>query len=366
YLRRVRSVVLAAFAHQETPFEHVVRAVAPDRADGVNPLFRTMFAFTAAASRPATGLAVRDLQIESRDSHFDLSLSATRTTEGLYLTVEFGAGIFAAGEAEGLLGSFADLLAGVGGEDSHGEAGRRADPDRKDRGRGPVSELLAASGPERERIAAWTGDTAAPAFDVPVHELLRERAGRWADAVAVEAGGETVTFARLDARSEALARCLVVAGVHRGDVVGLHLRPGVDAVVAVWAVWKAGGAFLPLDPDLPPVRLAAMVEDAAPVVVVSREPCPWPSLPPDGDGDAVLPAVGARDLASIMFTSGSTGRPKGVMLDHGGLANFAERLLLPRMRRAGVGEHARVVTGTSAFISDFFLEQTLPLLGGHR
>ncbi|TDO36765.1 amino acid adenylation domain-containing protein [Paractinoplanes brasiliensis] len=361
HLRRVRSVVLAALAHQETPFEHVVRAVAPDRADGVNPLFRTMFAFTPAVSRPATGLAVRDLPIESRDSHFDLSLSATRTTEGLYLTVEFGAGIFAAGEAEGLLGSFADLLAAVGGEGSHGEAGRLAHPDRGARGRGPVSELLAASGPERERIAAWTGDAAAPAFDVPVHELLRERAGRWAQAVAVESGGEMVTFAGLDARSEALARCLVVAGVHRGDVVGLHLRPGVDAVVAVWAVWKAGGAFLPLDPDLPAARLAAMVEDAEPVVVVSREPCAWPSLPPDGDADAVLPRVGARDLAYVMFTSGSTGRPKGVMVEHGGLANFAERMLLPR-----IGSPARVLTGSSAFISDFFLAQILPLLGGHR
>ncbi|WP_204301803.1 AMP-binding protein, partial [Actinoplanes campanulatus] len=121
-----------------------------------------------------------------------------------------------------------------------------------------------------------------------------------------------------------------------------------------------------LDPDLPSMRLAAMVQDAKPVLVVSRDPCAWPSVTPDGDGDAVLPTVGARDLAAVMFTSGSTGRPKGVMLEHGGLATFAERQLLPRLRRAGVGEHARVVTGTSAFISDFFLEQTLPLLGGHR
>ncbi|MDY7091146.1 MAG: condensation domain-containing protein, partial [Actinomycetota bacterium] len=352
YLRRVRSVVLAAFAHQETPFEHVVRAVAPDRADGVNPLFRTLFSFTpdtgsgdGPAEPVADGLTLGDLPIASGGNHFDLLLGTARTAEGLHLNLEFSTAILGPEEAEDLLGTFGDLLAGAGG---------------------PVSGLLAASGPERERIAGWTGDAAVPAFDVPVHELLRERARWWPDLVAVESDAESLTFAGLDARSEAFARRLAAGGVRRGDVVGLHLRPGVDALVAVWAVWKAGGAFLPLDPDLPPMRLAAMVEDAAPVVVVSRDPCPWPALPPDGDGDAVLPAVGARDLASVMFTSGSTGRPKGVMLDHGGLANFAERMLLPRMRRAGVGEHARVVTGTSAFISDFFLEQTLPLLGGHR
>ncbi|HEX6343065.1 AMP-binding protein, partial [Umezawaea sp.] len=141
---------------------------------------------------------------------------------------------------------------------------------------------------------------------------------------------------------------------------------------AVWAVWKSGGAFLPLDPELPAARLAVMVEDAVPVVVVSREATPesWRTVPlePDTDvPDVDLPQVGARDLAYVMFTSGSTGRPKGVMVDHGGLANYAETLLLPRMRRAGLaaGSQARVLTGTSAFISDFFLTQILPLLDGH-
>ncbi|MBB3101077.1 amino acid adenylation domain-containing protein, partial [Actinoplanes campanulatus] len=352
HLRRVRSVVLAAFAHQETPFEHVVRAVAPDRADGVNPLFRTLFSFApeaATGDRPAElaadGLALDDLPIASGGNHFDLLMGTARTAEGLHLKLEFSTAILGTGEADDLLESFVDLLAAVGGS---------------------VADLLTASDSERERIAVWTGDMGVPAFTAPVHELLRERAQWWPDLVAVEADGECLTFAGLDARSEALARRLAAAGVGRGDVVGLHLRPGVDAVVAVWAVWKAGAAFLPLDPDLPSMRLAAMVQDAGPVLVVSREPCAWPSVTPDGDADAVLPTVGARDLAAVMFTSGSTGRPKGVMLEHGGLATFAERQLLPRLRRAGVGEHARVVTGTSAFISDFFLEQTLPLLGGHR
>ncbi len=122
-----------------------------------------------------------------------------------------------------------------------------------------------------------------------------------------------------------------------------------------------------------------MLDDAAPAVVISHDasavPGSWPCVSPgaDADGyvdasDVALPQVGAQDLAYVMYTSGSTGRPKGVMVDHGSLADYAEARLLPRMRNAGLaaGENARVLTGTSAFISDFFLEQVLPLLDGHR
>ena len=365
HLERVRAVVLDAFAHQEAPFEHVVRAVAPDRATGTNPLFHTMFSFTAAehvdermtGSSPA-GLTLRDLPIGGGGNRFDLALGTTRAADGLHLTLELDTGLFDAREAGELLTSFADLLHTLNGAPQT-----------------TVSELLRANDRERLRIAAWAGNSAVAVPQAPVHELFRERLVSWPDAVAVESDDARLTFTELDARGDALARHLVAAGAGRGDVVGLHLRPSVDAVVAVWAVWKAGTAFLPLDPELPPARLAAMVDDAAPVVVVSRDASAVPGsfsvVSPDTGGavpDVVLPRVGSQDLAYLMFTSGSTGRPKGVMVDHGGLANYAERLLLPRMRDAGIaaGQNACVLTGTSAFISDFFLTQILPLLDGHR
>ena len=248
---------------------------------------------------------------------------------------------------------------------SRGEAHHRA------------SSLIGAG--EARLLAAWQGGDA-PVSGVPVHELLRERAALWPDAMAVESGADRLTFAQLDARSDALARRLVAAGAARGDVVGLHLRPGVDAIVAVWAAWKAGGAFLPLDPELPPARLEMMLQDAVVSVVVSREAVavagPWPIVSPDAGADAdadaevadpALPQVGSRDLAYLMFTSGSTGRPKGVMVEHSSLTNLAQGLVLPRLRGAGVlpGQRNRLLTGTSAFISDFFVSQLLPLLDGH-
>jgi amino acid adenylation domain-containing protein len=240
---------------------------------------------------------------------------------------------------------------------------------RHDQAHHHASSLM-GTGEERV-LTAWQG-TDAPVSGVPVHELFRERAASWPDAVAVEFGADRLTFAELDARSEALARRLVAAGAGRGDAVGLHLRPGVDAVVAVWAAWKAGGAFLPLDPDLPPDRLEKMLEDAVPTVLVSCNGSgvvgSWTTVSPDPDAavpDVALPRVGPRDLAYTMFTSGSTGRPKGIMVEHGNLTNYAVGLMLPRLRQAGIGASGRVLTGTSAFLSDFFLAQLLPLLDGH-
>ena len=232
-----------------------------------------------------------------------------------------------------------------------------------------ASSLLGAG--EERLLAAWQGaDTSVSS--VPVHELFRDRVALWPDAVAVEFGVHRLTFAELDARSDALARRLVAAGTCRGDAIGLHLRPGLDAVVAVWAVWKAGGAFLPLDPDLPLARLETMLEDAVPAVLVSWDAAgltgSWTTVSPDADADVpdvALPRVGPRDLAYIMFSSGSTGRPKGIMVEHGNLTNFAVGFTLPRLRQAGIEAKARALTGTSAFLSDIFLAQLLPLLDGH-
>ena len=231
--------------------------------------------------------------------------------------------------------------------------------------------LSLIGGGEERLLAAWQG-TQAPAPGVLVHELFRERVALWPDAVAVESDAHRLTFAELDARSDALARRLVAAGARRGDAIGLHLRPGVDAVVAIWAVWKAGSAFLPVDPDLPVARLNMMLDDAAPAVLVSWDASglggSWTTVSPDADADApdvALPQVGLKDLAYIIFSSGSTGRPKGIMIEHGNLANLAVSFTLPRLRSAGIGTNARALTGTSAFLSDLFLNQLLALLDGH-
>ncbi|MFD7512486.1 amino acid adenylation domain-containing protein, partial [Streptomyces sp. NPDC059853] len=263
-----------------------------------------------------------------------------------------------------------------------------ADPDA------PHGEAVLLGAAERELLASWSGTGAErDEARVPVPVLLRSRALSDPEAVALEDGARRVTYAELEADSARLARRLRRAGVGRGDLVGICLPAGRGAVTALWAVWRAGAAFVPLDPELPPGRLRVMARDARPVVLVTEGagrgagPVPggFPTLRwdgPEGDGGAGsglpeedggagsgLPedtAVAGGDLAYVMYTSGTSGAPKGVAVEHGSLAHYACALLLPRLRAvAPGGERLRVALGTSAFLSDFFLEQVLALLDGH-
>uniref|UniRef100_UPI0012E9A657 non-ribosomal peptide synthetase n=1 Tax=Streptomyces apocyni TaxID=2654677 RepID=UPI0012E9A657 len=251
-----------------------------------------------------------------------------------------------------------------------------ADCDTDHRGAELMSER------EQELLAAWH-DSGVSAPSLPVHELLRRQARRTPDTVAVEDGGTRLSFADLDAHSEVLARRLCQRGVRRGDLVGICLRPGATALVTLWAVWKAGAAFVPLDPDLPERRLSLMLEQASPVLIVTdvpREvpegyvvfdptapaPAPAPALGAEPEDEATpLPDVDDHDLAYVMFTSGTTGRPKGVMIEHGSLSEYAVGTLAARTRSLGSTGPLRVVTGSSAYISDFFIEQVLLVLEGH-
>ncbi|MET8560889.1 amino acid adenylation domain-containing protein [Streptomyces flaveolus] len=167
-----------------------------------------------------------------------------------------------------------------------------------------------------------------------VHELVELAAARHPDAVAVRGAGGDLTYARLDADAARLARALRRRGIGAGDLVGLHMEHGPQAVTAILAILKAGAAYLPLDPALPPERNAFLAEDADAVLVVSdarlRDALPSLRAPvttlpelaratPDSRGER-RPAT-PDSLVYVLYTSGSTGRPKGVEIEHRNLTN---------------------------------------------
>ncbi|MGW5698960.1 AMP-binding protein, partial [Streptomyces asiaticus] len=174
-----------------------------------------------------------------------------------------------------------------------------------------------------------------------VVELFEERVARTPDAVAVVAGGVSLTYGELNARAGRLARLLVDRGVRAEGFVAVALPRSVDLVVALLAVWKAGAAYLPLDTEYPADRLAYMLQDAAPTLILTTtetgDHLPETTRIPrllldepvvrDALGDPAGPeeARAALDLntsAYVIYTSGSTGRPKGVVVPQGPLANF--------------------------------------------
>ncbi|HEX2095281.1 MAG TPA: amino acid adenylation domain-containing protein, partial [Longimicrobiaceae bacterium] len=234
--------------------------------------------------------------------------------------------------------------------------------------------------PEAERrqvVEVWNATEAAYPRDLCVHELFERQVERTPDAVAVVFEGERVSYAELNRRANRLARSLRERGVGPESAVGLYAEPGLAMLVGVLGCWKAGGAFVPLDPDHPRERLALVLQDAAAAGVLV-EPHLAEALPPHGgptlllevtaqeDGAAAeesatsLPVPLPGSLAYLIYTSGSTGTPKGVAVEQRSLANT----LLGSLEAFGFGP-AEVVPALASFAFDIWLFETFcPLLSG--
>ncbi|MEV0619367.1 non-ribosomal peptide synthase/polyketide synthase [Nonomuraea sp. NPDC050404] len=327
---RVRAADLAAYEHQDLPFERIVEELNPDRAGGHHPLFQTMLSVERSVRTgefELPGVRASFVPSAGGGAKFDLSFDLIEERDddgraaGLRGTVEYGEDLFDAGTVAAMIGRFLRLLEAM-----------TADPGQ------PIGrpDLLAET--ERRRILVEWNDTATgdrPTHQA-VHELFDHQARRTPHAVAVVCGQDTLTYAELNRRANRLAHHLVGKGAGRGHVVGVHLERGVDLVVALLAVLKAGAAYVPLDPDLPADRLAFLLADTGASLVVTRSghAAALPG-PPMVLLDADRPAIAAEpvgspqvsvlpgDLAYVIHTSGTTGRPKGVMVEHGNLLGIA-------------------------------------------
>ncbi|WP_189937209.1 non-ribosomal peptide synthetase, partial [Streptomyces sulfonofaciens] len=374
-LGRVRQTALAAYAHQDVPFEYLVEVLNPARSAARHPLFQTMLTLhnNAEPRLDLPGLRVSPDMAEVGAAKFDLSFGLTEARgpsgepAGLGGVLEYSADLFDHATAEELAARFVRLLGAAA-----------ADPGRR------IGALEILSPEERERIlGAWAG-TPQEAYGPTLPELFERQAALTPDAPAVVAGGTTLTFAELGARADRLARRLVERGVGPDVLVGLCVTRSPEMVPAMLGIWKAGGACVPLDPGYPRERLAFVLADCAVRVLVTERaltgltgdhPADTVLLgtqePQDGPdtvgGPPPLPAVRADHTAFIVYTSGSTGVPKGVALRHGGIANlFAnhrDRVLAPAARAAG-GRLRAAHTASLSF--DLCVGQLLALLAGHE
>ncbi|RLK53922.1 non-ribosomal peptide synthetase [Actinokineospora cianjurensis] len=232
-----------------------------------------------------------------------------------------------------------------------------------------LSRVDVLSAAERDRVLGWSG-TDLPVRAVTVPDLVAEQAP---DAVAVVCGGSSLTFAELGARSDLLASHLVSLGVGPETPVALLLPRSTDVVVAMLAVWKAGGVTVPLDPNYPADRVASVLAEVDPVAVITHrgladspavlvdEPETW-----TGQGQPQGPA-GPDSAAYIVFTSGSTGRPKGVVATHRGVVNLTAAHRQAFIDPAGerLGRPVRALNVLS-FAFDGSVDPLLWLFSGHE
>ncbi len=365
-LARVRERNLAAFDHQDVPFEHVVRAVNPSRSMARNPLFQVMVVHRApTAEEPGfDGLRTEAEPIATRSAKFDLAFSFVEGpgAERLACVVEYSSDLFEHGTVQRLTDRLVRLLEGA-----------VADPGRPLRS----IELLCAE--ERERVLTELGGSPRAVERATLPELFAAAAARAPGAVAVVCEDERLTYAELAASAERLARLLVARGAGPEDVVAVALPRSPQLVVALLAVSNAGAAFLPLDLDYPADRLAFVLSDsAARCVLTTRADAgrfdgldvialddPGLASQADaavrGNGRTGAPAR-VHNLAYVIYTSGSTGRPKGVAVTHEGIAS----LVATAAERMGVDASSRILQFASVSFDVAVFDLCMALCSGAR
>ncbi|BBB01995.1 putative peptide synthetase [Actinacidiphila reveromycinica] len=366
-LERVKDTDLSAYAHQDVPFERLVELLNPARSQNHHPLFQTMLVLqnhSPAAPLDLPGLKVTGLPAAPAVSKFDLSFTLTETRDeagepaGLRGVVDYATELFDEATVRALAERLVLLLDDV-----------TADPGR------PLHAYTALPPAERDRLAVLgTGPAErVPARSVP--ELFAGWVRRSPDAPAVRDARTTLTYRELDARAGTLARRLAALGVGPEDRVAVALPRDHTLVVALMGVLKAGAAYLPLDPAYPADRLAYMLQDARPRLLLTtaevRGALPGTDLPhlyaadfaaapgpvdPPGPGTAPRP----EHPAYVIYTSGSTGRPKGVVVTHRGVGAMAAT----QRDRLRVRPDSRVLQFASVSFDAAFWELCMGLLNG--
>ncbi|GCD93030.1 non-ribosomal peptide synthetase [Embleya hyalina] len=312
-LTRVRDTNLAAYAHQDLPFERLVEELSPTRSLAHHPLFQVMLALqnTPDATIELPGLRVSGRPTPTGTARVDLTLELTErhtpdgAPNGIVGTVEYATDVFDGATVETLTERWTRLLGSVA-----------ADPDR------PIGRAEIMSAHERRRVLPEF-DRDAPATpwrSMPA--LFAARAEETPDAVALIAGESRSTYRELNARANRLAHALIARGVGAEDVVALVLPRSVDLVVAILGTLKAGAACLPVDPDHPTAGVRSMLDDARPALVVDRSDLVTALREERPDTDPGI-AVDPRHGACVLHAFGAHGRPGGVIVTHAGIPHMA-------------------------------------------
>jgi aspartate racemase len=244
-LRRVRSVALEAYAHQDLPFERLVEELNPERIGDRNPFFQVMFALqNAPRSRLALpGVTIQSLPRKTGTSKFDLTLHMHQLARGLLASLEYNTDLFEAGTITRMLCHLERLLEDV-----------TTDPDRR------LSSIsLLSSDEQRQLVYQWNQTERPFPSEQCVHELFEQQAAKGPAAIALEDGSVAISYSELNRRANRLARYLHRQGVRPEVSVGVAVERSADLIVALLAVLKAGGAYVPLDSKYPAERIAIML-----------------------------------------------------------------------------------------------------------
>jgi amino acid adenylation domain-containing protein len=362
FLEQMRKKLLDAYDHQNYTYGRLVRKLSISRDPGRLPLMEVQFNL----EKVGAGLQFDNLKVEVDPNpkafvNFDLFLNVMESEDGLTLDLDYNTALFDEATVARWLDCYENLLAGfVNNPDCLVDS----------------LPLLSESG--RNEVLVAPNRTAA---DYPhtkcVHQLFEEQVSRTPHQTALEFEGQVLTYEQLNSRANQLARHLARVGVQPGDLVGIYLERSVEMIVALLASWKAGAAYVPLDPTFPRERLAfVFLDTAVPIVLTqaklaadlpstdARIVCvdrDWSEIERNASANTSGITDSSR-VAYTIYTSGSTGKPKGVEVTHRSVVN----LLNSMAKKPGLTRQDTLVAVTTISFDIAALEVFLPLMVGAR
>ncbi len=381
-LARVRGTTLAAWAHQDVPFDYLVEILNPPRSLAHHPLFQVMLSLanTPPVDFRPPGLRASVMPVTSGTAKFDVDFNlseqhdADGAPEGIDGVVDYATDLFERETIEVLVARWVGMFQAV-----------VADPDR------PISRIDLLTAEERQRMLVDYNNTTRPISPATLPVLFQTQVQATPQAVAVVFEHATLTYEQLNASANRLAHALITRGVGPEHIVALALPRAPELVVAILAVLKAGAAYLPVDPDYPAARIGLLLRDACPALLLISgqtvgcvgEDVATPRLVLD-DPDTVLMLAGCRDTdptdidrvaplapthpAYVIYTSGTTGMPKGVVVCQQSVVNLfsshRDRVFAPSVAKTG-GRRLRVTQATP-FSFDASWDQLLWMFAGHE
>ncbi len=333
-LDQVKETALSAYMHQDLPFEKLVDALQPQRETSHSPLFQVMFALQnkpISQQQISVGLTASPYETHLGSAKFDMTLFMQEEGERIAGALEYNTDLFDAETIARFIQHFEILFNGLLDQ-----------PDRA------IASIPILSDREWHRaIVEWNDTTIDDDLGLPIHQQFEAQVSRTPDAVAVIFGERRLSYDQLNRAANQLAHRLQQLGVGPEKIVGICMERSPEVMVALLAVLKCGGAYVPIDPSYPIERIAYMLDDAHVSVVLSQERLlerlpvghphqtesnagfpaiicldrDWPAIATKSEANLAI-EIDGDNLAYVIYTSGSTGKPKGVMISHRSLMNY--------------------------------------------
>ena len=364
-LAEVKTTTTQAYENQDVPVEKVVELVVKDRDMSRNPLFQVLFSLQNTPEVPELRLGELILsrdKITGATSKLDISFYLSESADGLHGAVEYCTDLFDRQTIEQMIIHFTRLLSSI-----------IETPEER------VDSLNLLPAIEKNRLIEQFNDTAEsyPRHKSIVH-LFEEQAEKNGNATAVIFGDRQLTYNELNERSNQLAHYLVKAGVKDETIVPICIERGLEMIVGLLAIMKAGAAYTPIDPEYPSERINYMIADTGASIVITSNACrskftsekdiqtieidsEWTKISGESRNNlATKPRP--NSLAYVIYTSGSTGKPKGVMIEHRSVIN----LLTSLSGKVEFEPDSSFLSVTTFSFDICYLEFYVPLIAGAR